>query len=100
MQADVIGAAFHADGFEAARQNLLKKGNVFFVELFLKRFGRGRDNDALARGERWDQVGERLAGTGAGFDERHPAAGQRRMDHLGHLDLAGPVLVLRVVAGD
>src|SRR6185295_93689 len=36
MKTDIIRAALHASDFEFARDDLLKKGNVFFVELLLK----------------------------------------------------------------
>ena len=59
---------------------------VLEVDLFLEVLRAGRDEDALAAEDGGDEIGERLAGAGAGFGEQHAAVLERAGDRVGHLD--------------
>ena len=76
----------------------LEERNVLEEELFLEILGAGGDDHALAREDRGNQVGERLAGAGARLDDQVAAFGERRLDGLGHLELPGTELERRVAA--
>src|SRR6185503_18514998 len=54
----------------------------------LEILGPGRDEHALTAEDRGDEVGERLAGPGAGLREQHAALGEDSGDGRGHLELA------------
>ncbi len=57
LAAGVVGAAFHVADFEWPRKVLLQERNVLEKELLLQVLGAGGDYDALARKQRWNQVG-------------------------------------------
>ncbi len=69
--------------------------HVAVDDLCLQGERRGRDDGRLARlegvGDRRHEVGERLAGAGAGLDEQVLPVVDRVRDGLGHLDLARPL---------
>jgi hypothetical protein len=73
---------------------LLEEGDVFEEELFLEVFGPGGDDDAFARKQRRDEVGESLSGTCAGFDYEMLLIFQGAFDGFGHLDLARTELII------
>ena len=79
---------------------LFKEGDVLEVELVLKVLGAGGDDDALTGEDRGDQVGKGLAGAGAGFDDQVLSLDEGALDRFGHLELAGPVFVVRVPLGE
>src|SRR5262249_18302002 len=56
--------------------------------------------DALTGEDGGHQVGERLAGAGAGFDDEVFTLGQGRFHGLGHLHLAGAMFEIRVPLGE
>ena len=68
-------------------ERLLEKRNVFVEKLFLQILGSGRNDDALARSNHRQQVGQGLAGAGAGFDDQVSLFGERFLDRLRHLKL-------------
>jgi hypothetical protein len=70
--------------------------DVFQKELLLQRLGGGGDNDALAQAQHRDQIGERLARTGAGFHDEVTLLGERLLDCLRHLELPAAELVSRM----
>ncbi len=61
--------------------------------------GRGGDHDPAVVQERRHEVGQRLAGAGAGLDEQVGAVDHGVGDRLGHLDLAGALLAAQGVDG-
>ena len=92
VQAGVVAAALQhgvrrVDALEGT-DRLDQAREVALDQLVLEREGRGGDHDPFVVEERRDQVGQRLAGAGAGLDQQMPPAGQRGGDGLGHRDLA------------
>ena len=85
---------------QRAREVLLEEGDVLEEELLLEVLGAGGDDDALAGEQRGHQVGQRLAGAGAGFHDEVALVGERRFHGLGHLHLAGPELVVGMPLGE
>ena len=81
------------------REVLLKERDVLEEELLLEVLGPGGNDDALAREDGRHEIGQRLPGAGSGFDNQVLAIGQRGFDRFSHLELAGPVLVIRVPLG-
>ena len=94
LPAGVVVAALHVADLQRPREVLLEKRNVFEEELLLQILGAGGDHDALARQERRNQIGERLAGAGAGLDNQVPFIAKGRLHRLGHVHLAGAVFVV------
>src|SRR5205823_6143283 len=88
-------AALHVADLERPGEVLLKERNVLEIELFLKGLGAGGDDDTLTREERRDQVGERLAGARARFDDQVAPIGDGFFDRLRHLDLTGAEIRMR-----
>ena len=64
-------------------------------QLVLQRLGAGRDDDLAAGEQRRHEVGEGLAGAGAGFGEQGRALGDRLRDRLGHRQLLGAKAISR-----
>jgi hypothetical protein len=62
-------------------------------ELLLQRLGAGGDHDLLARQQRRHEVRERLAGAGAGLDQRDPVLCECLLDSFGHRELLGALFV-------
>ena len=91
--AEKIRAALHYGDFEFGREMLLQKRDVFLVELLLERFRGGGDHDAAAAANRGEQVGERFAGAGAGFDDRVMLFGEGVVDGFGHFELRGAMFI-------
>ena len=95
LLAEVVGAALHVADFERAEEGF-EEGDVFEVELLLKIFGSGGDDDALfllaGSLQGGKEVGEGFSGTGAGFDDEVTAVGEGLLDGFGHGVLAGAVL--------
>jgi hypothetical protein len=95
LPADVVGPALHVADLERAEQGF-EEGDVLEVELLLEVFGAGGDDDALlllARAaDGGEQVGQGLAGAGAGFDDEVAAVGEALLDLAGHGVLPGAVL--------
>jgi hypothetical protein len=85
----------------AAQQRLHRvgqPGQVVVDELGLEGEGRGGHHDRAVHEQRGHQVGQRLAGAGAGLHEQVLAATGGRLDGLRHLPLAGPVDAARDAA--
>ena len=89
MQAQVVGAALHVGGGERHAERIAQRGNVLEEDLLLEVLRAGRDQHALAAEDGGHEIGERLAGAGAGFGEQDAAVVERAGDRVGHLDLAG-----------
>ena len=77
---------------------LLQERHVLEEELLLQGFRPSRDDDALARANDRQQIRQRLAGTGAGFDDQVSPFLQRELDRLGHLQLSATKFVSRMRA--
>ena len=78
--ADVIGATLEQRQRGRRTQRVADQRQVALIELVLQRLGAGRDDDLPAVEQRGNQVGEGLAGAGAGLgDQRAP-----RRDRVGH----------------
>ena len=100
LAAGVVVAALHVADLERPRKVLLQERDVLEEELLLQVLGAGGDHDALAGEQRRHQVGERLAGARAGFDDQVALVGQGRFHGLGHLHLAGPEFVIGMPLGE
>ena len=98
LAAGVVAAALHVAGAQRA-QVLFQERNVLEEELFLQILGAGGNHHALAGENRRDQIRQRLAGAGAGFDNQVLLFGQRGFDGFGHGELPGAKFVVRVPFG-
>ena len=103
VQAGVVGAALEhgvrrVDAGQVA-DRLDQPREVALDQLVLEGQGRGGDHDPAVVQERRHEVGQRLAGAGAGLDEQVGAVDHRVGDRLGHLDLAGPLLATQRLDG-
>ena len=65
----------------------------FVEELLLQRFGGGGNHNAPSAANCGNQVGERFAGAGAGFDDGVLLFGERFFEELRHFELRWAVLV-------
>jgi hypothetical protein len=89
--AEVVAAALHVADVERAEDGF-EEGDILEEELLLQVFGAGGDNDALLAGagemQRGQEVGEGLAGAGAGLDDEMAPVFKGLLDGAGHLVLA------------
>ncbi len=96
VQAGVVGAALEDGVLRLAVQHVVggleQRRDVALDELVLQGQGRGGDDHAPVVEQGRDEVGQRLAGAGAGLDQQVLPARHRPGDGLGHLDLPGPLL--------
>ena len=96
LQADVVATALRQrvrrGPAQDRGQGLHQARQVLVDELGLQCLGGGGHHDPLAGRERGHQVGQRLAGAGAGLHEQVLARSQRGGDRLDHVPLAGPLL--------
>ena len=101
VPAQVVAAALHVADLERA-EDRFEEGNVLEEELLLKVFCAGRDDDALlafaGQAQRGQQIGERLAGSGACLDDQVALVGEGLLDGAGHLVLALAMLELKAGA--
>ncbi len=104
MQTRIVVPSLHHRRAKLCRQRLLKKRNVFVHQLLLQVLGAGGDDDARAaaarRGDRGNEISERLAGPRSRFDDQMMLLLKRAQHGFGHVDLAGPMFVLRMSFGD
>ena len=80
QQAQVVGSALHHRDAQLASERLREQRQVLLDELLLQVLGAGRDHDAPLGKHRRQQVGERLAGAGAGLGQQQPAV----LEHFGY----------------
>ena len=105
LPTEIIIASFHVTDAQltfngrSGEQNLFQKRNIFIEELLLQILRARRDDYTFAGTNRWQQIGERLARSGAGFDEQVSFVVNRLLDRFGHLELSPPELVCRMAAG-
>src|ERR1039458_8995751 len=97
LAAQIIAAALHVADTQLA-EVLPQEGNVFEEKLLLQSLGAGGDDDAFARTNDGQQVGQRLTCARASLDNQVPALGQRLLDSLRHLELSAAELVCRMSA--
>ncbi len=102
LLAEIIGAALHDRDLQRAEQRF-KEGDVLEGELLLQVFCTGGDDHApvclacvLQRGQ---EIGQGLAGAGAGFDDEVAAVFEGLFNSLGHGNLAGALLEVERGAG-
>ena len=97
--ADVVREALHDGPLERRRQQAgviehrAQARQVDAGDLVLQRLGAGADDDLASRQQRRHQVGERLAGAGAGLDQQALVAVDRVGDAVRHRQLSGTRLV-------
>ena len=89
LAAGVVAAAFHVADAQGAADDLFEERNVAEEELFLQGFGAGGDDDALFGKQRGDEISQRFAGSGAGFDDQLAAFVESAFDGERHLHLTG-----------
>ena len=92
LAAEIIAAPLHVADAQLA-QVLLQEGDVLEEELLLQGLGAGRDDDALAGADDRQQIGQRFAGAGPGFDDQVAPLLQRLLDRFGHLQLSAAKFV-------
>ena len=100
VQAQVVRAPLHVGRGERDAERVAQRGNVLEVDLFLQVLGAGGDQHALAAENRGHEVGERLAGAGAGLGEEDAAVLEHARHGGRHLDLAGARLEVGHRAGE
>ena len=100
---EIVGPALHVTdpqfGCAIGIQGLLEKGDIFVEELFLEVLGSSGDQNPLAGTDYGEQVGERLAGAGAGFHDQVTLLFECLLDGLRHLELSVTKFVGRMRAG-
>ena len=93
--AEIVAAALHVADLQRAEERF-EEGDVLEEELLLQILGAGGDDDALLalarEAQGGQEVGEGLAGAGAGFDDEVALVVEGLLDGSGHLVLAGAVL--------
>ena len=92
VAAEIVRPALHVAHAQLAEQRFEER-HVAEVELILKRFCSGGDDDALAGAQGGQQVGQGFARAGAGLDDEVAPFSEGAFDGFGHLELAGAVLV-------
>ena len=73
MQAEIVPAALHVGRGESDAERFAQNRQVLEIDLFLKVLRAGGNQDALPAEDGGNEVGERLAGAGAGFREQDAA---------------------------
>ena len=92
--AEVVRAALEDARVDRPADRGRRDRHVLAEQLLLQRLRRGRDDDALSRLERRDQVGEALADAGPGLGDEMLADGEGVFDRGGERRLLGARLVL------
>jgi hypothetical protein len=87
LAAEVVLAPFHVAHAQRFGEVLLQKGDVLEVELLLQVLGAGGDHHALAGEDGGQQIRQRLAGAGAGFNNEVLAVDEGIFHGFGHLEL-------------
>jgi hypothetical protein len=88
--AEVVGASLHVADAELTEESFEKR-DVAKEELVLESLGAGGYDDALARAERGEKIGEGFAGARASFDNEMAPLGEGALNGFGHFILAGAV---------
>ena len=95
--AQIVVASFHVThvelAFSGGKERPFEKRDIFMEELLLQILGSGGNDDALAGPNDGHQVGQRLARSGAGFDDQVALLFQCLLDRLRHLQLSPAKLV-------
>jgi len=105
--AEIVLAPLHVADLETrlaggglAEKRMLKKWHVLEEELLLEIFGAGGDDHALAALDDGEEVRERLASAGAGFDDEVSLLLDGLLDGVGHGELSLAELVGRMALGE
>ena len=92
LPAEIVVAPLHVADVELAiavgKKRLFEKRDILIEELFLQILGSGGNDDPLAGTNDGHQIGQRLAGSSAGFDDQVTLFFQRLLDGLRHLQLS------------
>jgi hypothetical protein len=88
--ADVIGAPLEQRNRRANTQRIAHRRQVAIEELVLQGLGAGGDDHLAAREQGRHQIGEGLAGAGAGLGHQRLVVGDRLGDALRHFHLLRP----------
>ena len=83
VAAEVVGAALHIADAQRAEQRF-EEGDVLEEKLLLEVLGAGRDDDAAARAQGGEQIGEGFAGAGSGFNDQVAVFVQGALNRLRH----------------
>ena len=100
LQADVVATPLQHRPVEAVGHRALEEREVLRRQLVLEGLGRRGHDDADPRLDGRNEVGQRLAGPGAGLHDEVPTGGDGRGDGLGHLGLPRTCLRARQGGGD
>ncbi len=98
--AEVVPQALHRRRVHRVAQVRLEEWEVPLHDLVLQRASAGRDDDLLPAQQRRHQIGERLAGARAGFDQEHAAMLERVLHGVRHRALTGAMFVAREGASE
>ena len=100
LAADVVRAALEHRDPHLAPERARRRRHLAGEQLLLERLRRGRDDDALPRLERGQQVGEALPRAGAGFGDEVLARRERELDRSRKRSLLRPGLEARERGGE
>ena len=84
MQAQVVRTPFQERDARGPAERPCDRRQVAVEELVLERARAGRDDHLPAGQERGYEIGEGLAGAGAGLDRKQSARRERLADPVGH----------------
>jgi hypothetical protein len=84
VQAQVVGAAFQERDARRPAKRLRHRRQVAVEQLVLEGARARRDDHLPAGQQRGHEIGEGLAGAGAGLDREQAARGERFADPVGH----------------
>ncbi len=85
--AHVVGAALEQRDLRGQPQRIPHRGQIAMEELILQGLGAGGDERLAAVEQRGHQIGDRLAGAGAGLGDQHCVVGDGFGDRTGQFDL-------------
>ena len=84
VMTQVVRSPFKYRHFDRPAERARQFGHVLVEKLVLQIARAGRNGDPDTGQQRGNQVGESLAGTGAGFDQQPPAGSQCSADRQRH----------------
>ena len=93
VEAEIVVPPLHQRGGERDAERVLEERKILEEDLFLQILGARGDQHAAPAQNGGDQIGDGLAGTGAGLGQQQPPGLEDRRDRLGHLPLAFARLV-------
>jgi hypothetical protein len=99
LHAQVVAPPLHDRHVQLAAEGPGQDGDVLVEELLLQVLGASRDHDPAPEMDGGKEVGQGLAGAGAGFGEEEPAVVEGPLHRFGQGALRRPLLVVRQRAG-